>query len=56
MEEVVVLTFGGSFAVYKILIKRFNITRILFSMKTIKKNSVMNVEESKQPVQYETNN
>lgn len=52
----VVLTFGGSFAVYELLIKRFNITRILFGMKSIKKNILINVEESKQPIKYETNN
>lgn len=52
----VVLTFGGSFIIYELLIKRFNITRFLFGMKTINKNRKISLEENKHPIQYETNN
>lgn len=41
---VAIITFGGSFILYEIFIKRFNVTRVLFGMKSVNKNKELKTE------------
>lgn len=52
----VILTFGGSLLIYEIVIKRFNITRFLFGMKTLNQKKLkMNLETEIDSLEIETN-
>jgi len=53
----VVVTFGISLLIYELLIKRFNLTRLLFGMKNIRKvKSIISLQPTEKILQPETSN
>jgi len=42
---VAIITFGGSFILYEFFIKRFNISRVLFGMKTVHSRKALNIPQ-----------
>jgi hypothetical protein len=50
----VILTFGGSFVIYELIVKRFSLTRLLFGMKRINNNRIITQENTnRESMQFE---